>query len=347
MQLALSSLVRGQYLRFSSQGLGTVLLASLPLLAQASWPVAISDKMSAHPKQFFSTMDVLANDIGQSLEIIAVNAWSENGAQVSIFNSIGINYKAPVGFEGEDGFWYVIRDSEGRTNAARVSVNVLPASSSLPAPMDDLFQTPKDMPIRIHPLKNDLFSYPIISGRPHVTQFDERSKQGGTIKKISVYPGAELEERFIYTPSSGFVGTDSFEYTVKDGVGLSGEVNPEQTAKVTIEVLKSSEITAPAPIGNLDTIDLTCNASTILCIASPVNILKNDEGSNLIVKLDSTWSLNAGKVGLLQHRHFPPHLSYTPADGFTGEDKVWYVIEDEYGRRNWSVLTINVKNNLE
>lgn len=322
------------------------LILCLSTKAVADWPVAIPDNMAAHPSQFTVPMDVLSNDIGKELEVIAVNAWSENGARVFRVGDLGVTYRPPVDYEGEDGFWYVIRDAEGRTNAARVSVNILPASSPMPAPQHDQVQTPMDTPIRIDALKNDLFSYTTISGSPSITQFNERSEQGGTIEKVIVYPdslSAELREHLRYTPPSGFVGTDSFEYTVKDGVtGVTD--NLEQTAKVTIEVLKSPNIAVPFPIGNPDTLDFSCNVYG--CITRSINVLKNDKGSNLILKLNSTWSLKGGEVQVAPRRGFPPHLFYRPASGFSGEDKVWYVIEDEYGRKNWSVWTINVTNNL-
>ena len=59
---------------------------------------------------------------------------------------------------GEDGFWYVIEDVQGRRNSARVSVDVKPISSPLPAPQADFANVPQGTSVRIDVLKNDLFS---------------------------------------------------------------------------------------------------------------------------------------------------------------------------------------------
>ena len=323
------------------------LSSTLCLPAMADWPVAITDKMVAHPAIFSIGMDVLANDIGNELEVIAVNAWSENGARVSVIGDRAVTYRSPANFEGEDGFWYVIRDSEGRTNAARVSVNVLPASSPLPAPQEDQAQTPKDTSIRIDVLRNDLFSQTTLSGGLNnggsITYFDESSKNGGTIEKVAVYPGigaTDLINQLQYTPPLGFVGTDTFEYTVKDTFSVaSGTV--AQTTRVTVEVSDNPTITTPYPIGKPDTFNFYCWRDG--CRTPRIYVVNNDIGRNLKLMLNSAWSLKGGQVQVIPNKVSLPAISYTPANGFSGEDKVWYVIEDEFGRKNWSVLTINVE----
>lgn len=315
----------------------------LSTTAMADWPVAVTDKMVAHPEQFSVGMDVLINDIGSALDIIAVNAWSENGARLSRIDTRGLVYRPPSDFEGEDGFWYVIEDSEGRTNAARVSVNVLPVSSALPAPQEDQVQTPKDTTIRIDVLRNDLFSTTMPTGESNnfgeITKFDVLSENGGKVEKVSVYPDSPLpvlRNQLRYTPPAGFSGIDTFEYAIKD---TSGTV--EQTTKVTIDVLNNPDITTPYPAGNPDTFSFNCAFSG--CRSPSIDVLKNDEGTNLLLRLNSAWSLRGGQVTTGASRVGRSFLRYRPANGFSGEDKVWYVIEDEYGRRNWSVVTINVE----
>lgn len=331
-----------------STTLRTFLLSStlcFSATAMADWPVAMTDNRAVHPEIDLTGIDVLANDTGDGLKVIAVNAWSENGARVSVIREQVVTYRPPVGYEGEDGFWYAIQDSEGRTNAARVSVNVLSASSPLPAPQEDSVQTPKDTPIRIDVLRNDLFTQGIASGGLNnggsITWFSEWSINGGTIEKIAVYDdigSPQLINQLRYTPPPGFVGTDTFEYTIKDTNSIeAGTV--EQTTKVTVEVLKNTNISTPYPAGNPDTVSFQC---VVGGCTERIYVVDNDEGKNLRLLLNSAWSLKGGQVKVLPNNVFLPSINYTPPISFSGEDKVWYVIEDEFGRKNWSVLTINV-----
>ena len=318
----------------------------LPVSAMADWPVAIVDKVAAHPAQARITIDALENDIGDGLEITTVNAWSENGARVSR-SSNSITYRPPQNYTGEDGFWYAIKDSQGRTNSVRVSVNVLPSSSALPAPQEDSATTPRDTSIRIDVVKNDLFSTATLTGASNgggsITAFDRRSKEGGTIEKINPYPDViaiDLSE-LRYTPPKGFVGTDTFWYSVRDTKFTQTGTLPQAT-KVTITVLANNKIQDPYPIARPDTADVICVGVRFGCTRD-INIAGNDSGNNLIYKINSSWSLRGGMLRLgPSGLAAGTRISYTPKNGFSGEDKVWYVIEDEYGRKNWAVVTLNV-----
>lgn len=333
----------------------SVLLFLLALIlstkAMADWPVAINDTVTVHASQntIGKVFDVLSNDIGQGLDVIEVNTWSEQGGLVSASTN-GVNYIPPRNnFVGEDGFWYVIQDNQGRTNAARVSVTILPTSAALPAPQEDLVTTPRNTQIRINAIKNDIFT-PIapdggIANSGRIVQFNDWSEKGGRIKITEVYPKPPgqsqtfLSRQFLYTPPADFSGTDTFWYTIKDD--LSDQIgSSEQATKVTIEVDKDATIPVPFPMGNPDRVDLECVRT---CITS-ADVLRNDIGSNnLIVRLNSFWSLRGGSVNVGESIGGRDLVNYrAPSGGFAGEDKVWYILEDEFGRQSWSVLTINV-----
>ena len=49
------------------------------------------------------------------------------------------------------------------------------------------------------------------------------------------------------------------------------------------------------------------------------------------------WSLKGGRVAITNNR-----IVYTPKQGFSGEDKLWYVFQDSQGRTNSSSATITV-----
>lgn len=349
--------------------LKTYLLLSilgLPVAAMADWPVAIADKVAFHPAQRTALFDVISNDIGDGLKITEVNQWSEKGARLQILSSSTssntIVYDAPVGFnfEGEDGFWYAIEDSQGRTNSARVSVDVKSINSVLPAPQEDLIKTQKDKSIRIDVLSNDLFTTasinPVTGGRVFdstrgiIAGFNAWSQKGGRIEKVEVNDGEPLGIFFVdpsrrfqlkYTPPRGFSGVDTFWYVIEDTRAEIRGTKPQPT-KVTIHISDSNKITTPYPIAKPDKATLSCGIRGCNEGGVSFDVLANDSGSNLRLILNSGWSLKGRKVKVIPRYPASPVIVYIPDTANISEkDKVWYVIEDEFGRQSWSVLEIN------
>ena len=324
-------------------------------IAMADWPVAITDQaVSSQDRVSYPIyIDVLENDIGDQLEIIEANQTSENGGFIRRVNYRTLGYTRPSGFSGEDGFWYAMKDAQGRTNAIRVSVNVKPAGSRMPDPQEDKVETPRDTAIRINVLKNDLFSDGFISrdGRQNnygvITQYNEWSEKGGQIEKVKVFDNPYdpvLEYQLRYTPAAGFSGVDTFWYAVKNTSG-----GTEHSTKVTINVLETSEISDPYPIARADVGNFSCVRDFCSIDESTVkygnSVIENDTGKGLLLTAGSSWSLRGGKVSIFyDESNNLPKISYQPPSNYTGEDKVWYTIEDKYGRKNWGVFTINIAN---
>ena len=328
------------------------LLLTLPFYffsanAFADWPVAITEKVTIHSAQGFLDLDVLENDIGDALKVVAVNDWSENGGRVSINEgSPTIRYTTPIDKSvREDGFWYVIEDSDGRTNAARVSVTLLPFDSPLPAPQADNVTTTVNTSIRIDVLSNDLFSPDFLTGRPSnglLVSTDTQTEKGGAAV-ITPYPSGDVFFRnyIEYTPAKGFSGTDTFEYVVRNPGGFGSGVNTdEKTGTVTVNVINEEELDIEYPRGTPDVVSYDC--SSISCLSPEIDVLSNDSGGDLYIQLNSSFSLRGGEVQLIPRIVGQPYIQYKPSSGFEGEDTVWYILEDELGRQNWSVLTINI-----
>lgn len=313
----------------------------------ADWPVATVDEVTAHTSQISLTLDVLENDVGHALKVVAVNDWTENGGRVSINESSPtIQYTPPFDASiEEDGFWYVIEDSQGRKNAARVSVNLLSLDDELlPVPQGDNVTTAQNTSIRIDVISNDLFttrSFNRIGNIGDLVSTQTQTDKGG-IAKIILYPDAPAFSRkpqILYTPPKDFIGTDTFEYTARDGFFREFGTQEKQ-ATVTVNVTNSDNINIVYPTGTPDIFSYDC--SDTACRSSEIDVLSNDTGGDLVLRLNSAYSLNAGQVQLIPRTVGQPYLLYTPAEDFSGEDTVWYVLEDEFGRQNWSVLTIHV-----
>lgn len=298
--------------------------------AWADWPVSLVDNITVHQSQSEVLVDVLDNDIGDNLKITTVNAWSRNGGRAKT-DGIYLRYTPPhhsLNYTGGiDSFWYDIVDDQGRTNAAKVTVNIKPLTSRFPDPQPDVVRVQKDTGIRIDVLKND------IADLPRYTEFSTVSEQGGKI--------VQVDKQLHYTPPAGFVGTDIFWYKIKNGLGLDPT---EHATEVTVQVTEE-EGAGPYPTTKPDTyaVDASCDPSRppYYCISPALDVLQNDTGENLRLILTSAWSLKGAQVRVSYDTVTGYHLSYIGKPRDT-EDKIWYIIEDEIGRKNWGVVTLSV-----
>ena len=346
-------------------------LASIILVtpAMADWPIAVADEFVMHQSYSVSRLDLLKNDIGSNLKIVSVNEWSENGARVSLSERAvtnrsyaygNISYNPAADFVGSDGFWYVIEDDQGRKNAARVAVEVKPASLPLPTSLQDFIDIPKDTPTRINPLANDLFTNmtPRIAEtfRGKIVDYNFSSANGGKIEKVEVYPedylqiGGLQNGQFLventfkyqlkYTPPAGFVGTDSFTYAVQDSRDGNDELvnDPVSWTKVTLNVADNSS-KGPWPAASPDE---AVALITPFSFENTLDVLKNDIGEGLIIKLPSAYSEKGARLKILPNHPNRPTILYS--GGPVGQvDRVWYVIEDAYGRQNYSYIDVTVE----
>lgn len=146
---------------------------------------------------------VLSNASGSALTVISFQNPSSQGGQVSMNANGTYSYIPPLNFSGTDTFQFTIKDSEGNTDTATVTITVLPIGSN------DNVQTPVNTPlIGRSVLEND-----IGTGLQIVT-YDTTSVNGGTVSM-------NTDGTFVYIPPANFTGVDSFTYTAQDGDGNS------------------------------------------------------------------------------------------------------------------------------
>ena len=123
-----------------------------------------------------------------------------------------------------------------------------------------------------------------------------------------------------YTPEAGFVGSDSYSYTIANTDGLT------DTATVSVAVSNR------APHAGDDA------ASTVAGHAVDIDVLADDsdpEGQALTVS-DHTDGAHGTVVC------FPDGCTYTPAGGFTGTDSFGYTVSDTFGATDTATVTVTV-----
>ena len=185
------------------------------------------------------------------------------------------------------------------------------SSGVFPSALPDVVSTPNDTPITIDVLANDLGDgLVLVSSNPW-------SQEGGSVELVG--------NRISYTAKSDFVGEDKLWYVFKDSLERSN------FGEVTINVTEPDGGEDVQPDGNPDTASAT-TGETIT-----IDVLANDLGNNLTLLAPNDWSLESGRVELVNNQ-----LSYTSADDFAGVDKIWYTFNDSQGRSDFGEVTINV-----
>ncbi|MDZ4811080.1 MAG: Ig-like domain-containing protein [Pseudomonadota bacterium] len=270
-------------------------------------PVAQNDSVSTA----FGTavvIAVLANDSdpdGDTLSISAVGA-AQNGAATISGNNI--SYQPGVGFVGTDSFAYTISDGHGGTATATVTVTI---SGRPPVANPDVATTLTGIPVTIPVLAND-------------------TDPDGDLLSVSALSTAangtlvlNANASVTYTPTAGFVGNDSFTYTLRDATGA--------TAIGTVNVTVTPANRAPDAVddsymvmrGNLLTLELLANDSDP--DGDPISIVSVNQPSNGVVI--------TGTGG---------QLYYQGRSGFEGTDYFSYTITDTRGLTDTATVTVMI-----
>lgn len=208
------------------------------------------------------TIAVLANDVIKGIyQSLTVNSQPANG--VATVSGNKIIYTPATGFRGNNSFTYFITTTNGNSNTSTVTVTVLPP---LPIANNDAVSTNRNKSVTFSPLAND-----VVNGRLSSIKLTSQPANG-----IANFSG----NRFIYTPNTGFVGTNTFTYFFSTSNGLSN------IATVTVTVKGTAARIANLPAS---TIGNTTNEA-VLIYPNPSNVsfdvkLKEYAGKDVEVRL--------------------------------------------------------------
>ncbi|WP_128755762.1 Ig-like domain-containing protein, partial [Leeuwenhoekiella palythoae] len=202
-------------------------------------------------------------------------------------------------------------------DSADVIIQVLPIGTpdnAVPVANDDTAITEAGTPVYGNVLVNDF--------DPDGDTITVTSNTQPTNGSVTVNP----DGTYTYTPEPGFVGEDSFEYTVCD------DADPSlcATGTVTIEVVADTDNTTVANddaffgyIGEEITGNVLTNDSDPE--GDAISVISNTQPAN--------GSVTVGADG---------SLSYTPNPDFSGADQFTYTIEDANGAQDTATVYISV-----
>ena len=290
--------------------------ATVTLTSTGNQPPQAIDDVASTTEDSPATIDVLANDTdpeGDAISVIAAS--SANGGTVIVNPDGSLAYTPPADFYGVDSLTYTIRDANGLSSTATVTINVAPVNDA-PVAEDDTGSTQEDVPVTFTAaelLANDSD----IDGDALTITGVGPSTNGTAV----LNPDGSVT----FTPTADFNGTASFVYTVEDGQGGS------DAATVTITIPAVND----APIA-VDDGPLSTDEDTPL---TGINVLGNDtdaDGDPLTVSSatspDGAVTINPDGT-----------LDFAPNADFNGPTTIQYTIDDGNGGTDTATVTINVR----
>ncbi|WP_273567700.1 Ig-like domain-containing protein [Maribacter halichondriae] len=153
-----------------------------------------------------------------------------------------VTYIPNPDYNGPDSFDYTVCNTFGDCSTATVTIDVLPIVDAI----DDAVATMEDTPIDIDILAND-------NDLPSIGTLTTTNPSDGTVTiNDNGTPNDPSDDTVTYTPNTGFVGADTFTYTICDDVGNCS------TADVTVVVTDAIDLDADDDgiVDNLEDLDL-------------------------------------------------------------------------------------------
>ncbi len=270
--------------------------------------------------------DGVLNDItdpdGDTLRINLADA-PQNGELLLNPEDGSFTYTPNPGFEGTETFSYTVTDGINTSAPIPVSIEVAAGSDNLPPTTPDptpTYGAPADQPLTVSVADGVLDGVTDPEGDPISIALADIPQNGG----ILIDPN---DGSFTYTPNAGFAGTETFSYTITDGINT--------TAPVPVSITVSQ-----APVG-LPT-DLTFsttedNSLTVLPADGVLNGITDPDGDPLSIAL-ADIPQNGGIL-------IDPNdgsLTYTPNPGFVGTETFSYTVTDGINTSAPIPVAINV-----
>lgn len=259
--------------------------------------------------------NVITNDIDLNGDNLIVNTTPVSGpsnGSVTLNANGTYAYTPNSGYQGEDEFVYTVCDdgTPSLCDQATVYIEVIPITSGNEPPIAnaDVAQTMEDVPVSGNVLVND----------------DDPDGDNIILNTTPIMDPANgsvtlnPDGSFTYTPGSGFIGTDTFIYSICD------DATPSlcDTAVVTINVLPDSGPNNDPPFAADDA------ALTPQEVPVSGNLLTNDfdpNGDNIIINTTPVSGPTNGTVVVSSNGDY----TYTPDPTFIGTDQFVYQICDD------------------
>jgi VCBS repeat-containing protein len=271
---------------------------------------------------------VLANDFDADGDTLSVAQFiGPVHGTLSLLPDGSISYTPAPGYHGMDGLVYQATDGIANSGWTAVTIIINPVNHA-PVAVDDSYSVAANATLNVH--------------SPGVLANDTDADNDGLTATLVTGPEhgnvvLQLNGSFVYQPTAGYTGPDSFVYSASDGFASSqATVNINVTAANDPPVANNDSysttagvplnIAADGVLGN----DTDPNSDPLTAILFPSNPMQPDR------TLHGTLTLNSDGSFL-----------YTPDDGFTGSDFFLYSVSDGSLSSAFAAVTIDVEPALE
>jgi hypothetical protein len=276
--------------------------------------------------------NVLNNDSDPDDDNIVINivpVTPPSNGVVVISADGGIVYTPNTGFVGTDTFVYSICDDgspvlcDQATVTILVNEDIISLTNDPPFAGDDAAFTPKNIPVSGNVLLNDydpngdniVLNTTPISGPSHGS--------------VVILPNGN----YTYTPNTGYVGPDNFVYRICD------DGTPSLCAQATVYLVVYDFNNPPVAVDDIN--------NTLINTPVNGNVITNDfdpDGDNIVVIPTPVTPPSHGTLVLNPNGTY----TYTPTNGYVGEDTFQYQICDNGTPQQCDValVTITVINPL-
>ncbi len=240
-------------------------------------------------------------DSGPSNLTYTVESQPSNGSLTTNGALPDLIYTPGLGYEGSDSFTFSVFD--GLTNSDIATVTIM-VTNEVPIASAQSVEVYRDDSVIIPLAATDGDA-----GPSNLTYTVETQPANGTLTGTA--------PALTYTPTSGYIGADSFTFTVNDGLADSAP------GTISITVLNNLPVADPK-------FTLT-EPDTLVAITLTGS---DPEGSNL------TYSVASQPAhGILGGTE--PNLTYTPTNGYTGADSFTYTAND--GEDDSAAATVSIQ----
>ncbi len=246
-----------------------------------------------------------------------------------------LTYTPRANFNGTDTFTFKVNDGLLDSPTVTVTINVAPDSNA-PVAVDDAVSTAVNAQVNFNPLANDSEGITIVSITENSVTTTLQYPQ--TIQLLHGTLFVIAEGTFAFSPTTGFVGTQTFDYTLSAGPGGQTDIG---TVVITVAAGNAAPVAVDDSYtmfenGTLTTTDV---AGTGTVSTADNGVLANDTDSNgdTLTAVILTGPAN-GTVTLLADGLF----TYKPNTGFSGTDTFTYRVLDNKGGIDTGLVTIVV-----
>ena len=276
-------------------------------------PVAGNSVISTSEDQaYLSTLPTSTDVEGDAISYAIATAASHGTVAITNTTTGAYSYTPNSNYNGSDSFTYTVSDSHGGSNTYTINVNIS-AVNDAPIAANGAIVPSEDVAYSGNlPTATDVDS-------SSLTYSISNSATNGNVVITNAATGA-----YIYTPNANYSGTDSFSYTVSDGIASN-----TYSINITVNTVNDAPVANNGSLSAVEDVVLTGFLPTAT----------DAEGDAITYTAGSS---NHGTVTITNAT--TGAFSYAANANYNGTDSFTYTVSDGKGGVNTYTMNLSVAN---